>query len=107
MTAGPIKQVGVFPNVPFRGNPVAVVPDASALDSGRMQRIANWTNLVRNVLCAAADPAGCGLRRAHFHAGRVSARVGTLMQECGAGLVKLSIDSVLRGWRSVIVRGYR
>lgn len=39
------KQVDVFTAVPFKGNPLAVVFDADALDATQMQAIAHWTNL--------------------------------------------------------------
>lgn len=39
------RQVDVFTDEAFRGNPVAVVIDAEGLDSATMQQIANWTNL--------------------------------------------------------------
>ena len=39
------KQVDVFTDTPYRGNPVAVVLDAQGLTGDQMQRIANWTNL--------------------------------------------------------------
>src|SRR5712664_335711 len=39
------KQVDVFTDKPFLGNPVAVVIDAEGLDTESMQRIARWTNL--------------------------------------------------------------
>lgn len=39
------KQVDVFTDEPFLGNPVAVVIGAENLSSREMQRIATWTNL--------------------------------------------------------------
>src|SRR5690349_18619940 len=39
------RQVDVFTDVPYRGNPVAVVLDASGLTDEQMQRFAAWTNL--------------------------------------------------------------
>src|SRR4030042_660752 len=39
------KQVDVFTDRPFFGNPVAVVLDAAGIDAEEMQRIAAWTNL--------------------------------------------------------------
>ena len=38
------KQVDVFAEQPFRGNPVAVVLGAEGLADEEMQRIASWTN---------------------------------------------------------------
>lgn len=39
------RQVDVFTTEPYRGNPVAVVLEASGLTSGQMQQLASWTNL--------------------------------------------------------------
>jgi PhzF family phenazine biosynthesis protein len=39
------RQVDVFTEVPYVGNPVAVVLDADDLSTDAMQRIARWTNL--------------------------------------------------------------
>jgi PhzF family phenazine biosynthesis protein len=41
----PFRQVDVFTDVPYRGNPVAVVLDGDGLPTEEMQRFANWTNL--------------------------------------------------------------
>jgi PhzF family phenazine biosynthesis protein len=41
----PFRQVDVFTSTPYRGNPVAVVLDATNLSTEQMQRFANWTNL--------------------------------------------------------------
>jgi PhzF family phenazine biosynthesis protein len=38
-------QVDVFTDTPYAGNPVAVVLDATGLDTEAMQRFASWTNL--------------------------------------------------------------
>ena len=39
------RQVDVFADEPFRGNPVAVVHGADGLTTAQMQRFANWMNL--------------------------------------------------------------
>jgi PhzF family phenazine biosynthesis protein len=39
------KQVDVFTDQPYFGNPLAVVLDGSGLDDAAMQRFASWTNL--------------------------------------------------------------
>src|SRR5437870_13647784 len=41
----PFKQVDVFTQKPFWGNPVAVVIGAECVEPAEMQRIAAWTNL--------------------------------------------------------------
>src|SRR5579871_2792877 len=39
------KQVDVFTDQPFRGNPVAVILGADGLSTDQMAAIARWTNL--------------------------------------------------------------
>ena len=39
------KQVDVFTNQPYLGNPLAVVLDGSDLNDADMQQFAQWTNL--------------------------------------------------------------
>ncbi len=39
------KQVDVFTETPYRGNPLAVVLDGSGLSDAQMQHFAKWTNL--------------------------------------------------------------
>jgi PhzF family phenazine biosynthesis protein len=41
----PFRQVDVFTDVPYRGNPVAVVLDSEGLTTEVMQRFAHWMNL--------------------------------------------------------------
>jgi PhzF family phenazine biosynthesis protein len=41
----PFRQVDVFAEMPFYGNPVAVVLDGGGLTTEAMQHFANWTNL--------------------------------------------------------------
>jgi PhzF family phenazine biosynthesis protein len=41
----PFRQVDVFTDTPYRGNPVAVVLDGEGLSDADMVRFANWTNL--------------------------------------------------------------
>ena len=45
MTPRPFKQVDVFTDTPYAGNPLAVVLDGGGLDDEAMQRFARWTNL--------------------------------------------------------------
>jgi len=51
MTSLAFQQVDVFTKVPFMGNPVAVVFGGDALDTGRMQAIAQPTTA-----CASLPP---------------------------------------------------
>lgn len=45
MRTRPFKQVDVFTNTAYLGNPLAVVLDGSGLSSADMQHFAHWTNL--------------------------------------------------------------
>jgi PhzF family phenazine biosynthesis protein len=45
MKTRPFKQVDVFTDTAYLGNPLAVVLDADGLDSEDMQHFARWTNL--------------------------------------------------------------
>jgi PhzF family phenazine biosynthesis protein len=108
--ARPISQVDVFTSVPYLGNPVAVVLDGGGLSSGEMQRFANWTNLSETtfVLPPGTDGADYRVRiftpvaelpfaghptlgtcHAWLQAGGTPRQPGTIVQECGAGLVTL------------------
>lgn len=106
------KQVDVFTDVPYFGNPVAVVMDAQGLSNAQMQRIANWTNLSETTFVQPATQPGAdylvriftpaaelpfaghptlGTAHALIEAGRIAPQNGKLVQECGAGLVELSV----------------
>lgn len=107
------KQVDVFTRVPFRGNPVAVVLDAAGLSAAQMQSIAAWTNLSettfvlppsspsadyalriftpRHELAFAGHPT-IGSAHAALEAGMVKPKSGRFRQECGAGVLDLSIE---------------
>src|SRR5437773_921299 len=104
------KQVDVFTDRPFFGNPVAVVLGAEDLETENMQRIANWTNLSETTFLLKSDQADYRLRiftprqelpfAGHptigsAHAAIESGFVGKknkLRQECGAGVLELSVD---------------
>jgi PhzF family phenazine biosynthesis protein len=114
------KVVDVFTSQPLLGNPVAVVLDAQGLDTAEMQRIARWTNLSettfllpptlpgadyrlriftpRSELPFAGHPT-LGSAHAALEAGRVQARDGRLVQECGVGLVELAVRGHGVDWR--------
>ena len=108
----PFYQLDVFSSVPFKGNPLAVIAEADGLDDGEMQAIANWTNLSETTFLsrpkdAAADYhvriftpdrelpfAGhptLGSCHAWLALGR-QPRGDAIVQECGAGLVRLKRD---------------
>ena len=107
------SQVDVFTDQLMSGNPVAVVHDADALSDEDMAAFARWTNLSETTfLLAPTDPdadyrlrifttygelpfAGhptLGSARAWLSAGGVSRRADQLVQECGAGLVRVRED---------------
>ena len=113
MSAVHFKQVDVFTQKPFFGNPVAVILDAEKLDAAQMQRIATWTNLSETtfVLPPSSSQADYRLRiftprqelpfaghptigsaHAVLESGFAAARNGRLQQECGAGIIDLIID---------------
>jgi PhzF family phenazine biosynthesis protein len=104
------SQVDVFSSEPFLGNPVAVVHDAEGIDADDMARFASWTNLSETtfLLDPTTDEADYRLRiftpsselpfaghptigsaHAWLEAGGVPRTDGELVQECGAGLVRL------------------
>ena len=104
------RQVDVFSAEPPRGNPLAVVHDAEGLTDQELQRFAHWTNLsettfllppshpeadyrVRIFTPGAELPfAGhptLGSAHAWLEAGGAPHREGEVVQECGAGLVRV------------------
>lgn len=110
MTELRFKQVDVFTERPFFGNPVAVVIGAEGLDTPTMQRIARWTNLSETTFLLKSEQADYRLRiftptqelpfaghptigsaHAALEAGFVSMKP-RLIQECGAGLLELSVE---------------
>ncbi|SDC66754.1 phenazine biosynthesis protein PhzF family [Cupriavidus sp. YR651] len=112
MSTVPFKQVDVFTSTPYRGNPVAVVLEAQDLTSDEMQRIANWTNLSETTFVLPPTQAGAdyrvriftpqselpfaghptlGTAHALIEARKITPRDGKLVQECGAGLIELTV----------------
>jgi len=110
----PFHQVDVFSAQPYRGNPLAVVVDAEGLRSEAMQHFANWTNLSETTfLLPPTDPradyrvriftgseefpfAGhptLGSAHTWLQAGGEPKTDGVLVQECGAGLVRVKHDA--------------
>lgn len=104
------KQVDVFTSTPFKGNPLAVVFDADALDTKQMQAIARWTNLSETTfLSTPTDPAAdyrvriftpggelpfaghptLGTAHALLESGYRPKQDGKLIQQCGVGLIEL------------------
>ena len=104
------SQVNVFSSEPLLGNPVAVVHDADGISDEDMAAFARWTNLSETtfLLTPPTDEADYRLRiftpgqelpfaghptigsaHAWLEAGGVPRTEGSLVQECGAGLVQL------------------
>ncbi|MGF6768826.1 PhzF family phenazine biosynthesis protein [Paraburkholderia sp. GAS199] len=113
------KQVDVFTSVPFKGNPLAVVFDADALDADQMQSIAHWTNLSETIfVLPPTDPAAdyririftthgelpfaghptLGAAHALLESGYRPKTPGMLVQQCGVGLVELQSLPGADGW---------
>ncbi|HET9044764.1 MAG TPA: PhzF family phenazine biosynthesis protein [Burkholderiales bacterium] len=112
MSALRFKQVDVFTDRPFFGNPVAVVLDGDGLDAATMQRIAAWTNLSettfvlrpslpaadyrvriftpRSELPFAGHPT-IGTAHAVLEAGLVPEKAA-LRQECAAGVLQIEVE---------------
>jgi PhzF family phenazine biosynthesis protein len=106
----PITYVDVFTDEPYRGNPVAVVHDATGLSTEEMRRFAQWTNLSETTfLLPPTEPDADYLLRiftpaaelpfaghptlgschAWLGAGGAPARSDVVVQQCGAGLVRI------------------
>ncbi len=110
------QQVDVFTATPYLGNPVAVVLDGEGLSTEQMQAFTNWTNLSEATFVLPPTPAGavagadyrlrifCPGRELPFaghptlgscHAWLAAggrARGAQVVQECGAGLVRIRRD---------------
>ena len=106
------RQVDVFSRGAFTGNPVAIVHDADDVSTEEMRAITRWTNLseaafLLQPLQRSADYrlrifepkielpfAGhptLGACAAWLDAGGVPQQPGIVVQECGAGLIKIRI----------------
>jgi PhzF family phenazine biosynthesis protein len=104
------NQLDVFSAVPLRGNPLAVVHAAEGLDDETMARFARWTNLSETTFLLPPSDAGADYRlriytpggelpfaghptlgscHAWLAAGGVPRAPGTVVQECGVGLVRI------------------
>jgi PhzF family phenazine biosynthesis protein len=107
------SQIDVFASAITEGNPLAVVHDADDLDSKQMAAFARWTNLAETTfllqpttpeadyrvrifntqreLPFAGHPT-LGSARAWLEAGGMPHTAGEIVQECGAGLIRVRID---------------
>jgi PhzF family phenazine biosynthesis protein len=114
MTQRPFKQVDVFTDTPYRGNPLAVVLDGSGISTEVMQHFTNWTNLSEATFLLPPTPEGAaagadyrvrifcpgrelpfaghptlGSCHAWLEAGGKSKDDKYIVQECSAGLIRL------------------
>ena len=110
------RQVDVFTDTPYLGNPVAVVLGADGLSTEQMQLFARWTNLSETTFVLAPRASGAdylvriftptvelpfaghptlGTCHAWLEAGGRPASPGVIVQECQAGLV--TVRQALRG----------
>jgi PhzF family phenazine biosynthesis protein len=115
----PFRQVDVFTSTPYRGNPVAVVLDGAGLSAEEMQRFAHWTNLSETtfVLPPSSPDADYRVRiftptlelpfaghptlgtcHAWLEDGGAARPDGTIVQECGAGLITIARTDVGRAF---------
>jgi PhzF family phenazine biosynthesis protein len=106
-------QVDVFTDSALRGNPLAVVHGADALDEARMQAFARWTNLSETTfLLAPTDPAAdyrvriftpggelpfaghptLGSCHAWLERGGAARNAREVVQQCAVGLVRIRRD---------------
>ncbi len=111
------KQVDVFTERPYLGNPLAVVLDGTGLSTEEMQHFTNWTNLSEATFLLPPTEAGAaagadyrvrifcpgrelpfaghptlGSCHAWLEAGGQPRTPGRVVQECAAGLITLRQD---------------
>jgi PhzF family phenazine biosynthesis protein len=103
-------QLDVFSAEPLKGNPLAVVHDASGLDEATMAAFARWTNLSETTFLLPPSTPGAdyhvriftpggelpfaghptlGSCAAWLAAGGQPQQPGTVVQQCGVGLVRI------------------
>jgi PhzF family phenazine biosynthesis protein len=113
------RQVDVFSPEPFLGNPVAVVLDGTGLTRAQMQLLAHWANLSETTFVLPADEPGAdyqvriftpetelpfaghptlGTCHAWLESGREPRRADQIVQQCGAGLVRIRRRAGLLGF---------
>ncbi|GKT25466.1 PhzF family phenazine biosynthesis protein [Acidovorax sp. SUPP3334] len=117
MRQRPFKQIDVFTQHPYLGNPLAVVLDGSDLSTEAMQHFTNWTNLSEATFLLPPTEAGraagadyrvrifcpgrelpfaghptLGSCHAWLEAGGQPQTEGVVVQECALGLITLRRD---------------
>jgi PhzF family phenazine biosynthesis protein len=109
----PFRQLDVFTDQPYYGNPLAVVLDGTGLSDAQMQRFAQWTNLSETTFVLPATAPGADYRLRIFTPGGELAFAGhptlgschawlaaggtprdpqAIVQQCAAGLVPIRRD---------------
>jgi PhzF family phenazine biosynthesis protein len=103
------RQVDVFTDRPYAGNPLAVVLDGEGLSSARMQAFADWTNLSETTFLLPPESPSADYRVRIFSPGRELAFAGhptlgtchawlaaggqprdeVIVQQCEAGLIPI------------------
>jgi PhzF family phenazine biosynthesis protein len=110
----PFQLVDVFGVEPFTGNPLGVVADAEGLSTEEMQAITRWLNLSETAFLLSPTEPGADYRvriftlshelpfaghptlgscHAWLEAGGKPKRTDAIIQQCGAGLVKVRRES--------------
>lgn len=117
MRQRPFKQVDVFTDQAYLGNPLAVVLDGTGLSDEQMQRFARWTNLSETTFVLPPSDAGqqggadyrvriftpgaelpfaghptLGTCHAWLQAGGTPRTGERIVQECGVGLVHIRAE---------------
>ncbi|MBS0454394.1 MAG: PhzF family phenazine biosynthesis protein [Proteobacteria bacterium] len=108
------KQLDVFTDTPFFGNPLAVVLDGTDLSDEDMQRFARWTNLSETTFVLPPTDPGADYRvriftpggelgfaghptlgtcHAWLAAGNQPKRKDVVVQQCNVGLVRIRRDA--------------
>lgn len=119
-------EVDVFTDVPYRGNPLAVVIDGDGLTDDEMQRFANWTNFSETTFVLPPTTADADYRvrifttstelpfaghptigtcHAWLEAGGTPASPRAVVQECGVGLVRIDRGDRLAFAAPPLLRG--
>jgi PhzF family phenazine biosynthesis protein len=118
MRQRPFKQVDVFTDQAYLGNPLAVVLESTGLSDEEMQRFARWTNLSETTFVLPPTPEGAvkgadyrvriftpgaelpfaghptlGTCHAWLQAGGTPRAGERIVQECGVGLVQIRSES--------------
>jgi PhzF family phenazine biosynthesis protein len=108
----PFHQIDVFSATAYKGNPLAVIAEADGLDDATMKAIANWTNLSETTFLLRPTDPSADYRVRIFTPQRELPFAGHptlgschvwlalggksqgehVVQECGAGLVRIKRD---------------